>query len=506
MRILPFLPRAGAIPRLARMTYLLLFPLGVAVGAFGTLIGAGGGFILMPILMLAYPGTEPATLTAISLAVVFFNAASGTYSYARMKRVDFKSGLLFLLPGIPGSITGAYTIHLVPRHAFNLAFGLFLLVGGAFIFLRTFFGDEPKPWLRATFRRTLVDAEGTRHVYAYNLALGMTLSFAVGMASSMLGIGGGIIHVPAMVNLLDFPVHIATATSHFILMAMSLTATVMHVIDGALGWEELPRALAIAAGAVVGAQIGARLSKRIHGRWIMRSLAAALALVGIRILILASLRPVSGPERQSNSSLNFSSMSGCSQRVWPIRMARTPTDLSFCTSSRVLIPLSETSSHVVVQQARQPGGRSDVHLHRRQVAVVDPQDAVALLREPDQAADRQQRIHVVDLQQHGHAQLARGDHQVHQVARRQRLGDQQDRVGPGGPRLVHLPQIDDEVLAQHRQRHRLLDLCDVFEPALEVLLVGQDADRRRPRISRRSGRSPPGRNPAGSPRPKATPS
>jgi hypothetical protein len=272
------------------MTYLLLIPLGVAIGAFGTLIGAGGGFILMPILMLAYPGMEPATLTATSLAVVFFNAASGTYSYARMKRVDFKSGLLFLLPGVPGSIAGAYAIHWVPRHAFNLAFGAFLLVGGAFIFVRSYSRNEPKPWLRASFRRTLVDAEGTRHAYAYNLALGMTLSFAVGMASSMLGIGGGIIHVPAMVNLLDFPVHIATATSHFILMLMSLTATVMHAIDGALGWEELPRALAIAAGAVVGAQIGARLSKRIHGRWIMRSLALALAMVGVRILILAFTR------------------------------------------------------------------------------------------------------------------------------------------------------------------------------------------------------------------------
>ncbi|MGE5295649.1 MAG: sulfite exporter TauE/SafE family protein [Solirubrobacterales bacterium] len=269
------------------MMYLLLFPLGVIVGAFGTLIGAGGGFILMPILLLVYPGTEAAVLTAISLAVVFFNATSGTYSYARMKRVDFKSGLLFLLPGVPGSIIGAYLIRMVPRHAFNLAFGILLLLVGTFIFIRSFFDSEPKPWLKATFRRTLVDAEGTRHVYAYSLPLGMTLSFAVGVASSMLGIGGGIIHVPAMVNLLDFPVHIATATSHFILMVMSLTATTMHVIDGALGWKELPLALTIAAGAVVGAQIGARLSKRIHGRWIMRSLAGALALVGVRILITA---------------------------------------------------------------------------------------------------------------------------------------------------------------------------------------------------------------------------
>jgi len=287
MRGLPSLPQAVWFHKLARMVYLLLFPLGLAVGAFGTLIGAGGGFILMPILLLVYPGTEPATLTAISLAVVCSNAASGSYTYARMKRVDFKSGLLFLVPGVPGAITGAYAIHMVPRDAFNVVFGAFLLIGGVFIFLRTFFVPKPRTRLRATFQRTLIDAEGTRHVYAYDLALGMVLGFAVGMASSMLGIGGGIIHVPAMVNLLDFPVHIATATSHFVLAVMTLTATAMHLLDGTLGREELPRVVAIAAGAVVGAQVGARLSQRIHGRWIMRSLALALALVGGRILIPA---------------------------------------------------------------------------------------------------------------------------------------------------------------------------------------------------------------------------
>lgn len=269
------------------MIYFLLFSLGVAVGTFGTLIGAGGGFILMPILLLAYPGADAATLTALSLAVVFFNATSGTWSYARMKRVDFQSALLFLLPGVPGAITGAFLIHRVPRNAFNLVFGLFLLVGGAFVFLLTYLHNEPKPWLRATFRRTLVDAGGTRHTYAYNLPLGMILSFAVGVASSMLGIGGGIIHVPAMVNLLDFPVHIATATSHSILMVMSFAATALHILDGTLGWEETPRALAIGAGAVGGARIGARLSSRIHGRWIMRGLALALTMVGLRILIPA---------------------------------------------------------------------------------------------------------------------------------------------------------------------------------------------------------------------------
>ena len=62
--------------------YLALIALGFGVGAYGTLIGAGGGFVLMPILLILYPGESPAILTAISLAVVFFNALSGSESYA----------------------------------------------------------------------------------------------------------------------------------------------------------------------------------------------------------------------------------------------------------------------------------------------------------------------------------------------------------------------------------------------------------------------------------------
>ncbi|HNX27150.1 MAG TPA: sulfite exporter TauE/SafE family protein, partial [Phycisphaerae bacterium] len=244
------------------MQYLWLTLLGLGVGAFGTLIGAGGGFILMPILLLAYPDGDPAVLTSISLAMVCCNASSGSYSYARMKRVDFKSGLLFLLTGIPGSIAGAYVVNYIPRHMFNFVFGVLLLAGGAFIFYRTFREDKRKHETRPTFMRDFVDAGGIRYTYGYSLRVGMTLSFFVGVASSILGIGGGIIHVPAMVNLLNFPVHIATATSHFILSLMSLAGTAVHVIDGSLGIKELPCVLPLGLGAVIGAKLGAKLSKR----------------------------------------------------------------------------------------------------------------------------------------------------------------------------------------------------------------------------------------------------
>jgi uncharacterized membrane protein YfcA len=77
---------------------VLLGLLGFGVGVFGTLVGAGGGFILTPVLLLVYPGSTPALLTAISLIVVFFNAGSGSLAYARQRRIDYRSGSVFAVP------------------------------------------------------------------------------------------------------------------------------------------------------------------------------------------------------------------------------------------------------------------------------------------------------------------------------------------------------------------------------------------------------------------------
>jgi uncharacterized membrane protein YfcA len=85
---------------------LLLIPLGFLLGAFGTLIGAGGGFVLVPVLLFLYPDEDPATITSISLAVVFFNALSGSLAYARQKRIDYRTGLAFAAAASRGRSRG----------------------------------------------------------------------------------------------------------------------------------------------------------------------------------------------------------------------------------------------------------------------------------------------------------------------------------------------------------------------------------------------------------------
>lgn len=271
--------------------YLGLVALGIGVGAYGTLIGAGGGFVLMPVLLLLYPEQSADLLTSISLAVVFFNALSGSEAYAMMKRIDYRAGLLFAVATIPGAVLGALNTAYVPRRLFDFIFGVLLVAAAVFLVGRPRpRGDgsscKPSPFNRHCVVHHLVDAHGTQYEYSFNSHLGMAISLVVGYVSSFLGIGGGIIHVPALSYFLGFPVHIATATSHFILAIMALTGTVVHIATGSFN-HGVHRTIALAIGVLLGAQIGARLSEKIRGSWIIRGLAIALGLVGLRILAIA---------------------------------------------------------------------------------------------------------------------------------------------------------------------------------------------------------------------------
>ncbi len=268
---------------------LWFIALGFVLGAIGTLIGAGGGFILVPVFLVLYPEANPDTIASISLAVVFFNAFSGSCAYGRMGRIDYKSGLLLAVATIPGAIAGALTTNYMPRRLFNAVLGLLMIAAAAYLFFQKTDedGESSRDGRKGHFTRNVVEANGTAHAFSYDLKLGMCLSCLVGYMSSLLGIGGGIVHVPALVRLLNFPVHIATATSHFILAIMALTGTIVHIATGSFSRDSMRLTIYLGIGVLFGAQVGAWLSARVRGMWIIRGLALALAFVGIRILFMA---------------------------------------------------------------------------------------------------------------------------------------------------------------------------------------------------------------------------
>lgn len=263
--------------------HILLLVIGFVVGTYGTLIGAGGGFVLVPILLVIYPTETPTQLTAVSLATVFANAGSGSVAYLRARRVDLRSAALFSLATLPGAVLGALTVQALSRGAFNFLFGAVLTMASLVLLSNPDRRLQLERIFPATERRELIDAEGHTYRYKYNLPLALAASAVVGFLSSLLGIGGGIIHVPFMAQVLGFPTHIATATSHAVLAVMAGAGTITHLVQGAFNGI-LYRTLFLAAGVVLGAQVGARLSGRVRSAWLLRLLALALLLVGLRLL------------------------------------------------------------------------------------------------------------------------------------------------------------------------------------------------------------------------------
>lgn len=260
---------------------------GVAVGTYGTLVGAGGGFALVPILLLVYPRQSPAQLTAVSLAVVFANVFSGSIGYSRLKRIDYRTGLLLAPATIPGAVIGALVVGAIPRAAFDAVMGSALILVSGFLLLKPQGAIPLGLGGRWVLSRTLVDSDGNRYQYRFNLALAIVASFGIGFVSSLLGIGGGIVQVPILTTFFAFPAHIASATSQFVQIFTSGFGALTHVVHGDYA-SFVSVTLALAVGVIIGAQFGAMVSRRVAGSAIIRLLAVALGLVGIRLLLFRS--------------------------------------------------------------------------------------------------------------------------------------------------------------------------------------------------------------------------
>ena len=253
---------------------VLLFGFGLGIGALGTLIGAGGGWLVVPILLFGY-GYLPQHAVGTSLAVVFLNALSGSIAYMVQRRVLYKMGVAFAASTIPGALLGAWILQYLNLEWFTIFFGLLLLFVAAFL-LRGQRLFSPRGVVSS-----LTEAD-LRSLRSPVMRLGMLISFLVGILSSVFGVGGGIVHVPFLIVVLGVPVHAATATSHFVLAITSLTGSLTYLSQGQVN---LSVAASMGAGVLIGAQGGAVLSRRMRSEPIRRILAGALAIFALRLIL-----------------------------------------------------------------------------------------------------------------------------------------------------------------------------------------------------------------------------
>lgn len=231
--------------------------LGFAAGVLGSMIGLGGGIIVVPVL--TFLGFPPTAAASNSLFAALSNAVASTVSYSRQRRIEYSLGLKLGLLSIPGTVLGAIISSDVAPGIFKILFGFVLIASAAYIFLRKKIETKEK------------------RISAQMMVFAVGASFFAGIISSFFGIGGGIVFVPLMVVGMGMAMKRAAPTSQLILLFASLSGVIVHSF---LGHPDFLQAGFLAIGSFVGGLVGARLSVDIKERYLQ-------ILVSVVILIAA---------------------------------------------------------------------------------------------------------------------------------------------------------------------------------------------------------------------------
>jgi len=220
-----------------------LIPLGFAAGILGSMIGLGGGIIVVPVL--TFLGFPPTVAASNSLFAALSNSIASTISYSRQKRIEYFLGLKLGLLAIPGTILGAIISTDIAPDIFKILFGFVLVASAIYIFLRKQIESREK----VISKQMIIFAIGS--------------SFFAGIISSFFGIGGGIIFVPLMVVGMGMSMKKAAPTSQLILFFASLSGVIVHSV---LGHPDFLQAGFLAIGSFFGGLVGAKLSLSVKER------------------------------------------------------------------------------------------------------------------------------------------------------------------------------------------------------------------------------------------------
>jgi uncharacterized protein len=253
---------------LSLLEYLWLLPLGFVAGIIGSMIGLGGGFVVVPVL--TFFGFSPTLAASNSLFAAFSNSIASTASYAKQKRIVYSLGIKLALISIPGTILGAYISDDVSPSLFKLLFGMVLVASGIYIYLR----------------RKMESREYNLSKQIMILAVGA--SFFAGIISSLFGIGGGVVFVPLMVIAIGLSMKLAAPTSQFILMFAAGSGMIMHSI---LGHPNYYEAGMLSIGSFAGGIVGSRLSTRVDEKKLRIFVTIVLGLTAIKLIIDALAHP-----------------------------------------------------------------------------------------------------------------------------------------------------------------------------------------------------------------------
>lgn len=261
------------------MELLILGILSFAVGIFSGLIGIGGGLMIIPALLFVYPLliNQPSMgiklATGLSAVQSLTGSLSSVWMHYRNQNAHLGVVILLGISTLLGSFAGGLT---TDRYSDGVLTWVYVIVLGSMLI----FSIYQRKRRKATEE---IPPPADAHLAALpHRGLGFTLGLGIGYLSGLMGIGGAVLLIPLMCNLMKMPVRLAIGSSSGIIFVTSI---------GTIGGKWMGNlivpldAMAVAIGAVGGGVIGAWLSRKLSERFLFWLLMAVIALTLVRMIL-----------------------------------------------------------------------------------------------------------------------------------------------------------------------------------------------------------------------------
>jgi uncharacterized membrane protein YfcA len=280
---------------------LIILGMGAAVGFLSGMFGVGGGFLITPLLI--FYNVPPAIAVATGANQVVASSISGAITHFRRGTIDLKLGTVLLLGGLLGATVGIWIFS-----ALRALGQLDLVISLLYVVLLTSVGGlmmwESVNALRRARRNETVTVKRAQHNWVHRLPFKMrfkkskiylsvipvaALGFGVGVLTSVMGVGGGFIMVPAMIYLLRIPTSVVVGTSLFQIIFVSTYSTIVQAVTNHT--VDIVLAFILMLSGVVAAQYGVRVGQKLKAEQLRALLALLILAVGIRLAIDLFLPP-----------------------------------------------------------------------------------------------------------------------------------------------------------------------------------------------------------------------
>lgn len=231
-----------------------------------SMFGQGGGSVYSPLLILL--GYAVLISTSTSLVLNLITSVSAGYIFYRNKMIDFKTSFMF----VPGIVVGAFAGGLMSKSV-NTSLLLWL-----FVFFLIVLGGR---MVYSYWEKANVEEKRPTNLSTAMYVLIVIFSLVVGVISGLLGVGGGILIVPFMTNVLKYPTKSAAGSSHLIISFSALAGILGHAASHRL---DIPLIAATGIAVLIGGNLGARFSMRVKPKMIKAGLGLLMWALSAQLL------------------------------------------------------------------------------------------------------------------------------------------------------------------------------------------------------------------------------